>query len=308
MEDQHYNGDIWNHEAFALLKKFGWSRIGDYDMDLQGNDGGKMGIDTILKFETPLKNQPQLVILEAKRYETRNFNKSLLQDWIEKLDKKLIKLRNSEYFVEKFPDVDNCTIVDTGVIALWFSDIDNYNSFYPKFRDALAQISVSNRTRRAGVNKIYVIENTRFMRLFALYNAINNIEDKETKEFNFTYSPRYIDDNPITRQKVLTIECIFSDIIFAESRHMGEVTSYIFYFGQLNLNSFRLLKNAYSKTALWDKSIKIILYVYDADAEFRKIENDIKTTIFDGFTLQIMKMARNNNIPEFLLNLNENEQ
>ena len=22
MEDQHYNGDIWNREAFALLKKF----------------------------------------------------------------------------------------------------------------------------------------------------------------------------------------------------------------------------------------------------------------------------------------------
>lgn len=68
------------------------------------------------------------------------------------------------------------------------------------------------------------------------------------------------------------------------------------------------MRNAYSKTSLWDKDIKIILYVYDADDEFRKIENDIKTDIFDGFTVSIMKMARNNSIPDFLLNMTENEQ
>ena len=80
MEDQHYNGDVWNHEVFALLKMFGWKRIGDYDMDMQGDDGEKMGIDTIVKFDTPLKNKPQLAIIEAKRYETKNFNKTMLQD------------------------------------------------------------------------------------------------------------------------------------------------------------------------------------------------------------------------------------
>lgn len=92
MEDQHYNGDIWNREAFALLKKFGWNRIGDYDMDVKGEDGKKMGIDTIVKFETPLKAKPQLAVLEAKRYETKSFNKVLLQDWIERLDKKAIEV------------------------------------------------------------------------------------------------------------------------------------------------------------------------------------------------------------------------
>ena len=308
MEDQHYNGDIWNREAFALLKKFGWNRIGDYDMDVKGEDGKKMGIDTIVRFDTPLKAKPQLAVLEAKRYETKNFSKVLLQDWIESLDKKLLKLRNSAPFVEKFPDVDNCTISDVGIIAIWFSDTENYKSFYPKFNEALAQVSVSTRTRRAGVNKIYVLDNTRFMRLFALQNAISNIKDKESGDFNFLYSPRYISGLPLDRKKALTIESIFSDIIFAEFKCGTETTSYIFYFGQLDLNSFRFLKNAYSKTSLWDKNIKIILYVYDADDEFRKIENDIKTDIFEGFNVSIMKMARNNNIPDFLLNLTENEQ
>lgn len=308
MEDQHYNGDIWNREAFALLKKFGWSRIGDYDMDIKGEDGKKMGIDTIVKFDTPLKAKPQLAVLEAKRYETKSFNKIFLQDWIERLDKKLLKLRNSAPFVEKFPDVDNCTISDVGIIAIWFSDIDNYKIFRPKFDEALVQVSVSTRTRRAGVNRIYVLDNTRFMRLFALQNVIETIKDRENGEFNFLYSPRYISGLPLVRQKTLTIENIFSDIIFAEFKCGGEMISYIFYFGQLDLNSFRFLRNAYSKTSLWDKCIKIVLYVYDADDEFRKIENDIKTNIFDGFNVSIMKMARNNNIPDFLLNLTENEQ
>lgn len=218
-----------------------------------------------------------------------------------------MKLRNSAPFVEKFPDVDNCTISDIGIIAIWFSDTYNYREFYPKFKEALNQVSVSTRTRRAGVNSIYVLDNTRFMRLFALQNAIDNIK-KEDGEYNFIYSPRYISGSPLTRQKALTIENIFSDIIFAEFKRGGETTSYIFYFGQLDLNSFRFLRNAYSKTSLWDKDIKIILYVYDADDEFRKIENDIKTDIFDGFTVSIMKMARNNSIPDFLLNMTENEQ
>ena len=27
MEDQHYNGDIWNQEIVRLFQKFGWNRI-----------------------------------------------------------------------------------------------------------------------------------------------------------------------------------------------------------------------------------------------------------------------------------------
>lgn len=304
MEDQHYNGDIWNREAFALLKMFGWQRIGDYDMDLQGDDGKKMGIDTVVKFNTPLKAKPQLAILEAKRYQTTSFNKNLLQEWIEKLDKKLLKLRNSAPFVEKFPEVGNCTAADTGIIAIWFSDTDNYKSFQSKFTDALRQVSISTRDRRAGSNKLYVIDNTRFMRLFALQTAIKEIPDN----FSFLYPTRFIDDEPVTRQQALTIEYIFSDIIFAETKNQGRTTSHIFYFGQLNLDSFRFLKEAYSKTSLWDKEISICLYVYDADDEFRKIENDIKENIFDGFTITIKKMVRNINIPEFLLNSIEDEQ
>lgn len=308
MEDQHYNGDVWNREVFALLKKFGWERIGDYDMDMQGDDGKKMGIDTIVKFDTPLKNKPQLAIIEAKRYETKNFNKKMLQDWIDCLDKKLLKLRNSASFANKFPDAEKCTISDTGIIAIWFHDTDNYKTFYPKLQTILTQISVSTRTRIAGANKIYIIDNCRLMKLFALQNVVSDIEKNADNEFNYIYSPKYISSSPLLRQKTLTIEYVFSDIIFAELKQPEKTTSCIFYFGQNDLNNFRFLKEAYSKTHFWDKSFNIILYVYNTDDEFRKIENDIKINIFTGFTISIKKMACNNNIPDFLLNLNEDEQ
>jgi len=175
MEDQHYNGDVWNKEAYQLLNLLGWTKIGDYDMDVSGDDEKKMGLDTIVSFETPLKTMPQLAILEAKRYKTTSFNKQYLQEWIDRLDSKLLKLRNSSDFKEQFPAVEECTVADTGIIVIWFSDIDIYKSFHPKFLEIMREISMSSRQRKAGINKIYVLDNTIYMKLFALQEAINNL-------------------------------------------------------------------------------------------------------------------------------------
>lgn len=304
MEDQHYNGDVWNQEIFRLFHLLGWKRIGDYDMDVTGEDGKKMGIDTVVSFDTPLKNKPQLAILEAKRYLTTSFNKKLLQDWVSRLDNKLLKLRNSAKFYDTFPVTSDCTIADTGIIAIWFSDTDNYKNFRPKFQECLSQITISTRMRKAGLNKIYVMDNTRFMRLFALQTEINSIKNKG--EFKFTYSPRFNNEEPLWKSSTLTVEYMFSDVIFAEQQVKEDeketTLSYIFYFGDLNYNSFEMLKAAYAKTTGWDRSKKIILYVYNPDDEFRKIENDIKDRIFGTFKISIKRMSSNNNIPSFIVN------
>lgn len=133
MEEQGVLGTIWNKEATRLLSLFGWNTIGDYDRDVQGKDDKQYGIDALITFKTPLKNNKQIAILEAKRYETKNFNKSLLQGWIERLDKKLIELRNSENFQERFPDLSECSTLDVGIIAIWFHDTRNYYDFHSKF-------------------------------------------------------------------------------------------------------------------------------------------------------------------------------
>lgn len=304
MEDQHYNGDIWNQEIVRLFQKFGWNRIGDFDMDVVGSDNSKMGIDTVLMFDTPLKSKPQLAILEAKRYLTTSFSKALLQEWLNRLDSKLLKLRNSDRFYDRFPVARDFTMSDTGIIAVWFSDTENYKDFHPKFLKCLRQVTISSRTRKAGMNKIYVLDNARFMRLFALQSAIDGIAHNEN--LLFTYSPRFNNGEPIVKNKCLTIEYMFSDVIFAELQSKDSASSktisYIFYFGDLNYNSFKLLKSAFSKTVGWDTEKEIFLYVYDADDEFRKIENDIKKRIFDQFTITIKRMVKNINVPDYIVN------
>ena len=99
---------------------------------------------------------------------------------------------------------------------------------------------------------------------------------------------------------------MFSDIVFAEQEIEEEgkrkELSYIFYFGDFNYNSFKMVKAAYSKTVNWDKRKEIILYVYNTDEEFRKIEPDIKERIFLGFSISIKKMQCINSIPDYIIN------
>ena len=196
-EDQGVNGTIWNKEATKLLSYLGWNTIGDYDMDVEGQDEKKYGLDTIVRYPTPLKTNEQSVILEAKRYETKNFNKSQLQDWIDRLDKKLIELKNSENFIEKFPELQDCSVLDTGIIAIWFHDIQNYTNFHPKFIEILKEIKVSNRPRKVGINKIFVIDNSIMLKLCSLNAAIDSFRNGNEYEIAFCYPSILIEDAPL---------------------------------------------------------------------------------------------------------------
>ncbi len=178
MEDQSYDGGEWNRQAFTLFQKFGWNRIGDRDMDVLGEDDSKMGIDTIVRYISPLKTRPQVAILEAKHYQTTSFNKSKLEDWISRLDVKLTKLRNSETFTDRFPEIEECTVLNTGIIAIWFYDTERYSAFNATFKSILKQISVSGRQRKVGLSNIYIMDNERFMRLFALSEELDYIKTR----------------------------------------------------------------------------------------------------------------------------------
>lgn len=308
MEDQSYDGGVWNRQAFALLQEFGWERIGDRDMDVLGDDDSKMGVDTIVTYSSPIKTRPQIAILEAKHYLTTSFSKSNLEDWLSRLDTKLTKLKNSETFKERFPKVDECTVLNTGIIAIWFHNTDAYEEFNPKFKEILRQITVSGRQRKAGTSNIFVIDNERFVRMFALHEELNHIKHTEGSQFNFIYSQTFTSGNPVKRIPVLSIEAIFSDVIFGEAtKQDGSKISHIFYFGENNFKSMQTVKSVFSKTVNFTTDLPIVLHVFNADSEFRKIEDDIKNTIFDGFNLSIRRMGKNSNLPTFILNIDNNE-
>lgn len=308
MEDQPYNGGVWNRQAFTLLQKFGWKRIGDRDMDVLGDDDSKMGIDTIVCFESPIKTLPQIAILEAKCYLTTSFNKSKFEEWLTRLDTKLIKLRNSESFKERFPSVEECTVLNTGIIAIWFHDVEAYPEFNAKFKSILKQVTISGRQRKAGLSNIFVIDNERFIRLFALLEELDNISGDGRSNFNFVYSQAFTSNRPVKRIRVLTIESIFSDVIFGEElRHDGTLRNHIFYFGKNDYKSFQTVKAIFSKSVNYTTDVPVVLHVFDVDSEFRKIEDDIKNNIFNDFSMIIRRMGKNQNLPTFMLNIEDYE-
>lgn len=300
-EDQGVNGTIWNKEATKLLSYFGWTTIGDYDMDVEGQDEKIYGLDTIIKYSTPLKTNEQSVILEAKRYETKNFNKSSLQSWIDRLDKKLLELRNSENFMDKFPELQECSVMDTGIIAIWFHDIQNYANFHSKFIDILKEIKTSNRPRKVGMNKIFVIDNSIMLKLCSLNAAIDSYKkenryEEDKHKIDFYYPSNLIEEAPITRQKTLTIEYIFSKVILAEANKDGAKENLVFYFGELKTVAFRLLRSLLAKYSFLEEEKPLTLFIYRENDEFRKIEPDIKR-IFEDVSFKIKSMDNPYDLP-----------
>jgi hypothetical protein len=299
-EDQGVNGTIWNKEAAELLSLFGWETIGDYDMDVVGEDDKEYGLDTIIKFITPLKVNFQSAILEAKRYNTENFNVSKLQSWIARLDKKIVELRNSDKFINQFPELQECSTLDIGVIAIWFHDIDNYNQFHSTFIDILQKVKTSNKTRKTGYNRIFIIDNSIILKLCSLYNAIENYQNKKKCEIEFYYPPILIDDTPIFRSKTLNIEYIISKIILAETKDKQE--NLVFYFGELETDYFKQLRSLLSKCSFLDKEKNINLFIYKSNDDFRKIEPDIKR-IFNDIILEIKSMDNLYDLPSYIKNI-----
>lgn len=301
-EDQGVNGTIWNKEAAKLLSYFGWNTVGDYDMDVEGQDDKKYGLDTIIKYPSPLKVNEQSVVLEAKRYETKNFNATLLQGWIERLDKKLIELRNSESFIDKFPELQECSALDTGVIAIWFHDIQNYTDFRSKFVEILLNTKISNRPRKVGVNKIFVIDNSIILKLCSLHNAIHSYKAETQHEIGFYYPSILIEDAPIVRQDTLTIEYIFSKVILAEAKKGDTKENLVFYFGELKTTAFNLLRSLLARCSFLEQEKPLTLFVYGEDDEFRKIEPDIKR-VFEDIKFKIQSMDNLYDLPASIKNV-----
>jgi hypothetical protein len=299
-EDQGVNGTIWNKEATALFSLFGWETIGDHDMDVVGEDEKDYGLDSVIKFTTPLKANPQSVILEAKRYKTENFNVTKLQSWIDRLDKKLVELRNSDKFIKQFPILQECSSLDIGIIAIWFHDIENYSQFHPKFIDMLQKVKTSNKTRKTGYNRIFVIDNSIILKLCSLYNAIKERQADNSCEMNFYYPPILIDEAPIFRSKTLIIEYVISKIILAETKDKKE--SLVFYFGELETDYFKQLRSLLSKCSFMDKEKAIKLFIYKSHDDFRKIEPDVKK-LFSDVTFEIKSMDNLHDLPAYLKNI-----
>ncbi len=291
-EDQSANGDIWNQEAATLLSYLSWQKIGDHNIDVKGDDDKKYGLDTILTFSDHSKNLPQSIILEAKRYKTTSFQSSMIKGWIERLDTKLTKLRNSDNFFEQFPELRETATLNYGIIAIWFSDNQNYKPLTSIFEG----VKLSSKPKKSNQhNKIFVIDNPIILRLCSMLNAIKDIDNNS--EFNYYYPSSLINEGPVVRSKTLSIEYIFSEIILAESKDKNDKEcKIVFYFGELDVKSFRYIKSLLTNVQFMDKDKPLTLYLYQRNDEFRKIRPDVER-MFSEIKFEIKNMDSLSDLP-----------
>lgn len=302
-EDSQYKGELWNKRAIKLLNLFSWDMIGDSGMDLEGSDGEKYGIDSLYSFKDPAKDIPESLILEAKSYKATSFSKSKLQEWIDRLNIKILELRNSEYLIERFPIFKDISTLKIGLIFIWFDDIENYKEYRQKFLEILSEIKVSSRTFRNGVyNKIYVIDNDLISKLCSLYTVVREFNEN----FKFYYPSAFIHERAVQRSAVLSLDYFFSKFILGQLKSSGKRydTNIVFYWGELDVRSFEMLKSILKSYSFVDQEFKLVIYKYKRDDdEFRKILPQIKKSYEnENIEFDIKDMNSCTELPTFIIN------
>jgi hypothetical protein len=286
-EDEGVNGDRWNAEMSRLLCRIGWDKVADSNIDIEGSDGYKHGIDALFKYIDGFHPQQyEGVFLEAKRYKTSSFNAAKIRDWVPRFDEKIRELRISEKFCRQYPEMEK-TNPRNGILAIWFHDTDNYTKFSPKFKETLC--SVQTPSRRGGpslLNRLFIIENEGILRLTSLIQSINDwnsskqTSDQIDAKIKFLYPSSVSLGAPIQELPVLNFEYMYSKFILSRSQELDgnsiKTADIVFYFGALNMYSFYRLKQALLLFNILNSVNNFYLYTYQRDDEFRKIRPDVE--------------------------------
>lgn len=297
-EDQGVNGDAWNDQAAVLLRKFNWIQIGDANIDVTNVQGKKHGLDRMFKYSDGRRGgKDEGVIIEAKRYKTTSFQKDYLQSWIKILDKKINNLKYSEDFQTTYPDFSSITL-RIGIIAIWFSDCEEYIRYKSIFKDSFTKIKLPQ-SKVASSNRIYVLENDQILKLASLATSIDDYNNKHKTELLFYYPTSDKYDNPVSRTNILTVENIFSQFILAECVSEGVENKVVFYFGELTISCFKRLKSALQGYLYIDEDKPLILYLYERSDEYRKIEPEV-TKLFSNINFKTVQMNKFSDLPGFL--------
>lgn len=256
-EKQGKLGDNWNNCAGRLLKKIGWQHIGDSNMDLPGSDDKEYGVDSIYKYTVAGKSTMQTVILESKRYQQSSVNASNLQKWVERLKEKLSQLRNSKELMNQFPELEDCSPTNLGIIMCWVHDGEK-KYLNETFQRYLESIIINTGAKSGAYSRIMVLDNRRIVNLCSMIDELNKFDD-----YDFVYPSGIIDNDVLIKQKVLSIEYMMSDIIIAEGRKDDKIFSVVFYFGQITESSVSSLLELLQVYQRIENKKLLVIYYYD---------------------------------------------
>lgn len=300
-EDQGINGDLWNDEASRLLKKLGWTQIGDSNLDLQNSDLLPVGVDRIFTFLDGRRSRTlaQCCLVEAKCYNTASISKGEFQKWILRLNEKIAKTRDSEAVYQMFPILRD-TIISSGLIVIWFSNSEEYGQFRESFQQMKKGVSIPRRSSKIS-NQIYVIDNFDILRLASMSTSIDQFNTTNKSNLKFYYPPSDTNTGIASRTNQITLDYIFSKIVLMEAFVDDVEHKVVFYFGRLNIDSFKRLYSFLNRVLFIDKDKPLHIYTYERDSEFRKTKPEAQRN-FDGTNCKFHEMDRFSDIPAFLKN------
>lgn len=284
-EKQGKLGDNWNDYANRLVKLLGWEHVGDKNMDLKGSDGEEYGVDSILKYKVVGRETLQTVLLESKRYAQSSINNTTLPKWIKRLKEKLDGLRNSEELLKEFPELDDCSQTNLGIIMLWVHDGDE-NYLNGTYQRHLENTIISTGARAGSYSRIIVLDNRRIVQLCAMVDSLNTFDD-----YDFVYPSGIIDNVAIEQSKVLSVEYMMSNIIIARGDKGGKESSVVFYFGDITDANVTLLMSFLSKYQRIDKKKPLLVYYYDKSDAVLDVINSFKSKDEYKEILEFRKLA-----------------
>ena len=283
-ENQGVNGDMWNNCAVNLLKLFGWEHIGDKNIDLVGTDSQEYGIDALMCYKSPSMAIKQSCLVESKRYSLNSLNASMLKKWIERLRQKLDALYQSEELVIEFPTMCDCCAINLGLIMCWIHDAPNEVYFHDDFTKYLSKAIISTMPKPMSYKRIVVLTNPQIIRLCAVAEQISK------GGYQFVYPSQLLNDRPLVRSKILSVEYATSNTILAERINKDKYESVIFYFGLISIDAFRSLYESLIMYNILECEKKVMIYYYENNIKIREITPEIKK-IFKDVDLELKALT-----------------
>lgn len=272
-------------------------------MDLPGEDEKEYGVDALTVFSCPYIDILQSCVVESKRYSINSLSASKLNEWINRLREKIDAFTNSHDLIEKFPSLEEASNINLGIIMCWVNDAPDELYFKSKFNAYLESVNIKTLANKRSTKRILVLTNPRILRLCSIAEIISS------KDFNyrFIYPSQLLEGKPLVRSKVLSVEYLMSDFIFAERQDKNhDLQTVVFYLSDINYKGFKCLYESLIMYNLLEKNKKIIIYYYGAHIENREILIDAKR-IFKDLSVEFLPL----NVlhftiePSILFNANE---
>ncbi len=270
-ERQGKLGDSWNDCARKLLHFLGWEYVGDKNIDVKGNDGEDYGIDSILIYHNPSKSIKQTVLLESKRYAMNSINGNTISKWLKRLKEKIDGLRNSEELVKEYPVLNDCSSINLGIVMIWIHDA-NEQYLNVSFQNYLQSVNINTGARPDGsYSRIMVLDNRRITWLCSIIDILHSYDNYE-----FIYPARIIDDNPVEKNTILTIEYMMSNIVIAECTKDGKTETVVFYLSIITETTVVFIYELLMTFQCIRTGIPVCICYYDKSEKMIEVINSFK--------------------------------